>query len=253
MSRRECLPLLSREVLLGKLCSKYGRNLYQAVAEERKTMSGIAGFLSYGTPVCERFVRNMCAQISHRGPAGTNVCVDEAFGVGVCLSKRELGCNGIEPASNEDGSVLAAVDAWLVNADDLQQMLEAKGHKFRTNADAEIVVHLYEERGIEGLSRLLGPFALSLWDKRRHRLLLARARMGERPLFFAALPGGVAFASELRSLRTAGMPTRMDDDGIRLYFLLKFIPEPYTAFESAKKVGQGGWVLCDSSGKVEQG
>jgi asparagine synthase (glutamine-hydrolysing) len=159
----------------------------------------------------------------------------------------------MEPASNEDGSLLGAADAWLTNAEELRGRLATAGHRFRTDADAEVAVHLYEQEGLGGLSRLKGSFALCIWDKPRRTLLLARDRLGERPLFFAALPGGVAFASELQALRAAGLPLRIDEDGIRLYFVLHFIPEPNTAFEAAKKVKQGGWVLCDTSGAITAG
>ena len=104
------------------------------------------------------------------------------------------------------------------------------GHRFATNSDTETIVHLYEEEGVDGLTRLRGMFALAIWDARRRRLLLARDRFGKKPLYYAVLPHGIYFGSELKCLRAAGVPLEIDREALRLYFQFSYIPDPLTPF-----------------------
>src|SRR5580698_106614 len=174
-------------------------------------MCGIAGYLLRSGGAREDVVRSMCAQIRHRGPDDEGVYIDDACGIGMRrLSIIDLK-TGHQPVSNEDGSVWLVFNGEIYNYQELRRDLLARGHRFATNSDTETLVHLYEEEGAEGLRRLRGMFAYAIWDARRRRVFLARDRFGKKPLYYAVLPQGLYFASELKCLRTAGVPTEIDD------------------------------------------
>src|SRR2546423_2768328 len=156
-------------------------------------MCGICGFLASGAtaPPDERAVRAMAAALAHRGPDHEGVIVDGPMALGHRrLSIIDLSPLGNQPLSNEDGTVWAAVNGEIYNFEELRRDLEARGHRFRSRSDSEIVVHLYEERGDDMVTALRGMFAFALWDGRRKRLLLARDRLGKKPVYFARLTGG---------------------------------------------------------------
>jgi len=129
----------------------------------------------------------------------------------------------------------------------------AHGHRFVTNSDTETLVHLYEEEGADGLARLRGMFAYAIWDARRRRIFLARDRFGKKPLYYAVLPGGLYFASELKCLRVAGVPQEIDAEALRLFFEFTYIPEPLSCFKAVRKLPPGGWLTYDADGTVDQG
>ena len=118
--------------------------------------------------------------------------------------------------------------------------LLAKGHRFSTQSDTEVLVHLYQQEGVEGIGRLRGMFAYCIWDARRQRILLVRDRFGKKPLYYAASSEGLHFASELKCLLAAGLLGEIDEEALRLYFLLSYIPDPYTAFRAARKLEPAG-------------
>ena len=216
-------------------------------------MCGIAGFyLRQGTaelPV----VRAMCDQIRHRGPD------DEGFHVaaGCAIGMRRLSIidlsTGHQPMSNEDGSVWLVFNGEIYNYQELRRDLLARGHRFATNSDTETLVHLYEEEGTDGLARLRGMFAYAIWDSPRRRLFLARDRFGKKPLYYAVLPHGIYFASELKCLRVAGVPAEIDADALRLFFQFTYIPEPLSCFRAVRKLPAGCWLTYDADGTVRQG
>ena len=164
-------------------------------------MCGIAGVLSLdGAPVELAAVRSMCAAMGHRGPD------DEGYHgePGVALGMRRLSIidveGGQQPVRNEDGSVWAVFNGEIYNFRELRDGLEARGHAFRGASDSETIVHLYEELGAGCVEKLRGMFAFAVWDRRRQRLLLARDRLGIKPLYYATSAGRLLFASELKAL-----------------------------------------------------
>src|SRR5947208_10793847 len=168
-------------------------------------MCGIAGFLLRNREAGAAAVKAMCDQIRHRGPDDQGIHVDRGCGIGMRrLSIIDLS-TGHQPLSNEDGSVWVVFNGEIYNYQELRKELIGQGHRFRTNSDTETLVHLYEQHGVNGLCRLRGMFAYAVWDANRQRLLLARDRFGKKPLYYAALPEGIYFASELSSLRAAGV------------------------------------------------
>ncbi len=211
-------------------------------------MCGIAGYLLRRDPAHEDVVRAMCAQIRHRGPDDEGIRVDGRCGIGMRrLSIIDLS-TGHQPVSNEDGTVWIVFNGEIYNYKELRAHLIERGHRFRTNSDTETIVHLYEEKGVEGLPLLRGMFAFAIHDSRNGKLVLARDRFGKKPLYYAALPEGLYFASELKCLRTAGVPLEEDRDALRLYFQFGYIPDPYSAFTAVRKLMPGSWLEYRAAG-----
>jgi asparagine synthase (glutamine-hydrolysing) len=160
---------------------------------------------------------------------------------------------GHQPLSNEDGSIWVVFNGEIYNYQELRQRLIGQGHRFRTNSDTETLVHLYEQEGVEGLPALRGMFAFCIWDSRNRRMLLVRDRFGKKPLYYAETPAGLFFGSELKCLRTAGVPLELDEEALRLYFQFAYIPDPRSPFRAIRKLPPGGWLLYDALGHTRQG
>ena len=215
-------------------------------------MCGIAGFVRLDRPAQRSLVEAMCDQIRHRGPDDEGVYVDGGCGIGMRrLSIIDLS-TGHQPISNEDGSVWIVFNGEIYEYQELRADLMARGHRFQTSSDTETLVHLYEQEGVEGLKRLRGMFAFAIWDARQSRLLLARDRFGKKPLYYAVLPTGIWFGSEISCLRTAGVPLETDAEALRLYFEFNYIPDPLTAYRAIRRVPAGCW-LTYQRGTVQQG
>ena len=200
----------------------------------------------------------MCDEIRHRGPDDEGYRIEGRMGLGVRrLSIIDL-ATGRQPISNEDGSVWVVFNGEIYNYRELRESLLHTGHRFRTRSDTEVLVHLYEEEGVDGLGRLRGMFACAIWDSRRRSLLLVRDRFGKKPLYYAALSGlggrdGLYFGSELKCLRAAGVPLEHDREALQLYFLFGYIPDPWTPYMAIRKLEPGGWLRCNFDGEIEQG
>src|SRR5271166_2855996 len=153
-------------------------------------MCGIAGYVSLDSPANEQTVKHMCDQIRHRGPDDYGCYVRGKCGLGMRrLSIIDLS-TGHQPISNEDGSIWVVFNGEIYNHQSLRSSLQARGHHFRTASDTEVLVHLYEEHGVDGLSKLRGMFAFAIWDNVQQRLMLVRDRFGKKPLYYAELPNG---------------------------------------------------------------
>ena len=198
-------------------------------------MCGIAGFYSRNGVAELSSVRAMCDQIRHRGPDDEGYHVQGGCAIGMRrLSIIDLS-TGHQPMCNEDESVWVVFNGEIYNYQELRRDLIARGHRFTTNSDTETLVHLYEQEGADGLQRLRGMFAYAIWDASHRRLFLARDRFGKKPLYYAVLPQGLYFGSELKCLRVAGVPTDTDAEALRLYFQFTYIPEPHTCFQAVKQ------------------
>jgi len=216
-------------------------------------MCGIAGYFLREGRAELPVVRAMCDQIRHRGPDDEGFYVDGGCALGMRrLSIIDLS-TGHQPIANEDKSVWVVFNGEIYNYQELRQDLMARGHAFSTNSDTETLVHLYEEEGAEGLRRLRGMFAYAIWDAHRRRLFLVRDRFGKKPLYYAVLPEGLYFASELKSLRAAAVPLEIDSEALRLFFQFTYIPEPLSSFRAVKKLPAGGWLTYDTDGTLRQG
>jgi asparagine synthase (glutamine-hydrolysing) len=216
-------------------------------------MCGIAGFYLRDGKAEAAAVRAMCDPIRHRGPDDEGFYAAGGCGIGMRrLSIIDLS-TGHQPMSNEDGSVWVVFNGEIYNYQDLRRDLIARGHRFTTNSDTETLVHLYEQEGADGLSRLRGMFAYAIWDAPRRRLFLARDRFGKKPLYYAVRPEGLFFGSELKCLRAAGVPAEIDAEALRLFFQFTYIPEPLSCFRAVRKVPAGSWLSYDADGTVRQG
>jgi asparagine synthase (glutamine-hydrolysing) len=216
-------------------------------------MCGIAGYVLARGMADQETVERMCDQIRYRGPDDSGYYVDGRCGLGMRrLSIIDL-AGGHQPIPNEDQSLWVVYNGEVYNYQELHQELVDRGHRFTTVSDTETLVHLYEEEGIGGLQRLRGMFAFALWDARRGELLLARDRFGKKPLYYAYLPNGLFFGSEIKSLRAAGIPLPTDPEALKLYFLLGYIPDPYSAYRTVRKLEPGSWLLYHSDGSVSRG
>ena len=192
----------------------------------------------------------MTSAIEHRGP-------DEAgHGIhpGVALGMRRLSIIDVagshQPVSTEDEQVTAVFNGELFNFPELREELLGKGHKLATHGDSETIVHLYEEYGPDFVRRLRGMFAIALWDKPRRRLVLARDRMGVKPLYYASTPDGLAFASEVKALLAGGLVrAELDPLGAELFLAHGFVPGPYTLFAGVRKLEPAALMVFED-GKI---
>ncbi len=210
-------------------------------------MCGIAGIVDReGTaPPGRDELARMIACVGHRGPDGFGLWLGPPCGLAHArLSIIDLAC-GAQPMSNEDGSIWITYNGEVYNYVELRPLLEAKGHRFRTRSDTEVLVHAYEEWGDAFVERCNGNFAIALWDARRGRLLLARDRLGIRPLFWTEHGDRLLFASEIKSLFAAGVPARIDPLGIDQVFVLWTTLPPRTAAKGVHELPPGHLLVAE--------
>jgi len=210
-------------------------------------MCGIVGQYNFnGTPVDEHLIRQMNAQLVHRGPDDDGYYMDTVVGFGSRrLSIIDLN-TGHMPIGNEDGSIWITFNGEIYNFLELRQDLLHRGHVLKTRTDTEVIVHLYEEYGVDCLQHLNGMFALAIWDSSRQRLLLARDRLGKKPLVYAVLPDGVVFASEIEALRKhPGISTELDYEALDLYMTMMYIPSPFTIYKAIRKLRPAHYLLAE--------
>lgn len=212
-------------------------------------MCGIAGILQFDpsrTASREELAR-MVDSLVHRGPDGEGY----HFEGPVALGMRRLAVidldTGQQPMSNEDGSAWVVLNGEIYNFPELRVRLEAKGHRFRTRSDTEVLLHLYEEEGDGFLESLNGMFAFALWDRRHRKLLLARDRIGVKPLHYALLPDRLVFASEIKALLPAGVPRDLDSQALHHYLSLGYVPAPRSIFKAVKKLEAGHVLVAKGS------
>ena len=210
-------------------------------------MCGITGILNLDTPspIAPQTLQRMIAALHHRGPDEFGLYRDDWAGLGSArLSIVDLE-GGQQPIGNEDGSIWTVFNGEIFNYAEVRADLEARGHVFSTRCDTETLVHLYEEYGPGFASRLNGQFALAVWDARRRRLLLARDRMGIRPLFYARAQGRLIFASEIKSILCApGVQAELDPQALHQVFTYWSVPSPGTAFRGIVEVPPGHYLLA---------
>ena len=202
-------------------------------------MCGIVGKVmapAYG-PVDRQLLNRMCAGLEHRGPDSRGLFQAEEAGLGIQRLRVVDLVTGDQPIRNEDGSVVVVLNGEIYNFRELRKDLQQRGHRFATQGDTEVIVHLYEEHGIDCVRYLQGMFGFALWDQRRRRLLLARDRIGKKPLFYAAGPEGLTFASELRALLEDGtIPRELDTSAVDSFLAYGYVPAPLSIFASVSKL-----------------
>ena len=210
-------------------------------------MCGISGIvdLEAERPIDERALRGMTAILAHRGPDGDGFHIEPGVGLGHRrLSIIDL-AGGKQPLYNEDQSVVVTFNGEIFNFMEIEAELVRRGHIFRTRSDTEVIVHAWEEWGVESLARFNGMFAFALWDRRQKTLFVARDRLGVKPLYYARLADGrLVFASELKGLLAyPGVPRRIDPQAIEEYFTFGYVPDPKTIYAGVRKLEPGAY-LC---------
>jgi asparagine synthase (glutamine-hydrolysing) len=200
-------------------------------------MCGIAGQVMHGGSVDPILIERMCSAIEHRGPDSRGVYVDGEVGLGIQRLRIIDLETGDQPIFNEDRSVAVVLNGEIYNYRELRERLVHSGHTFRTLSDTEVIVHLYEEQGPECVSSLHGMFAFALWDGRRRQLLLARDRVGKKPLFYSHRGGALTFASELQGLlQNREIPRDLDHQALDCYYAYQYVPAPLSAFRAISKL-----------------
>ena len=221
-------------------------------------MCGIAGVADLtGRAIDRDLVPAMCEAIRHRGPdeGGVEALPRSPAGrrSAAVLGSRRLSiidvAGGHQPLANEDGTVWVVMNGEIYNFQELRRDLEARGHRFATHSDTEVLVHLYEDRGPAFVAALEGMFALALWDERADRLILARDRFGKKPLVYAESRGRIVFASELQGLMLDSTIDRtVDLEALDYYLTHLAIPAPLTIYRGIRKVPPAHLLRWDRSG-----
>lgn len=209
-------------------------------------MCGICGIFEFdhSKPVTRQDVEKMNGTLSHRGPDDQGVYVNGGTGLG----HRRLSiidvAGGHQPISNEDGTVWVLLNGEIYNYPELRQELLDRGHTLATRSDTEAIVHLYEDYGEECFSHLRGMFAIALWDAKQRRLLLARDRAGEKPLFYYRDKSRLLFGSELKAILAGpGVAVTMDDLALFDYFSFGYVPAPKSIYREVRKVLPGHYIV----------
>ena len=219
-------------------------------------MCGFAGvcWTAKGEAIAAADLQRMLQTLIHRGPddEGMYLFADSAeSGPGVALGHRRLSiidlAAGHQPLANEDETVWVAFNGEIYNYRELQADLQARGHQFRTNCDTEVIVHLYEEQGIDFVASLRGMFAFALWDDKSKRLLLVRDRLGQKPCFYRVEQDRISFASELKALlQLPGAPRDVDPRAFNEFLTYQYIPHPRTMLQGYRKLSPGHLGIYDA-------
>jgi asparagine synthase (glutamine-hydrolysing) len=204
-------------------------------------MCGIAGQMALREDATARVdtVSALLKALRHRGPDDEGLFADSTRRV--CLGMRRLSIidlrSGQQPVYNEDGRVACVFNGEIYNFGSLRAELVRRGHVFKSVGDSEVIVHLYEEEGAACLSRLRGMFALAIWDGRRETLLLARDRLGKKPLYYGVAHGRLSFASEIGALyRVPDLRGAVDPAALDLYLTYGYVPAPFSIFTGIRKL-----------------
>lgn len=218
-------------------------------------MCGLVGLLNHEAEAgqCRDLLGRMVATLRHRGPDDSGFHVDPLLGLGHArLSIIDLS-GGRQPIYNEDGSVCVVFTGEIFNYLELREELLKRGHRFATNTDTEVIVHLYEELGTDFVRQLNGQFAIALWDSARRRLVLVRDRVGIRPLYYTWRQRTLAFASEIKALfAVEGVPRRLDMQALGEIFTTWSVAPPSTAFDGIHSLGPGEMMVVEDGRSVSR-
>ena len=212
-------------------------------------MCGIAGKYNFAkdSPVDVDLIRKMCSQIIHRGPDDEGVYVKDCIGMGM----RRLSIidveGGHQPIFNEDKSIVIVYNGEIYIFMELRESLKGNGHEFYTKTDTEVLVHAYEEFGVDFIKEIRGMFAFALWDNREKRLILARDRLGQKPLYYKEKGGTLWFCSEIKSMLVDHRIERaVDIQALDYYLTFNYVPAPRTIFKGIKKLPPASMLICEN-------
>lgn len=217
-------------------------------------MCGICGILNYKRKekIDGKILENMLEAIKHRGPDGENIVINENLGLGFNrLSFLDLS-GGMQPISSEDGKVLMACNGEIYNFKELRSELIKKGHIFKTETDVEVIIHLYEEYGLEFPNMLNGQFAIALYDERLKKLILIRDMIGICPLYYTVADGRVIFASEIKAILTyPGIKRKLNMKAVDQLMNYPGVVSPNTFFEGIHSLEAGHMLIVEDDREIE--
>src|SRR5438128_878854 len=217
-------------------------------------MCGIVGKVDFRTSVERSLIERMCAAMEHRGPDSRGVWCDDGVGFGMQRLAIIDVVGGDQPIFNEDRTVAVVMNGEIYNYRELRSELRARGHVLSTQSDTEVLVHLYEDYGDSLVDRLRGMFAFAIWDVRRHRLLLARDRVGKKPLFVVRRGTKVWFGSELMALLQDPEIARVPNPAaIAAYLAYQYVPNPMCALAGVEKLPPASIMTIDKEGASTRG
>jgi asparagine synthase (glutamine-hydrolysing) len=212
-------------------------------------MCGICGQVNFEPehPVAPEVLERMQLSLGHRGPDSQGTWIKDSIALAhTRLAIIDLSENGHQPMCNERGTVWIVYNGEVYNFPDLREELQSKGHHFCSQTDTEVVVHLYEEEGIQCLSRLRGMFAFAIWDDNKRQLFLARDRFGQKPLYYYVDEEKLLFASEIKSILASRLVEISPDyQALYQYVCLGYVPHPNTGFRGIKKLPPGHYLVTD--------
>jgi asparagine synthase (glutamine-hydrolysing) len=220
-------------------------------------MCGICGELRFdGTPVREADLVAMRDRLVHRGPDSDGIYVSPLGAGGLGFRRLriiDLSPKASQPMANEDGTVQVVSNCEIYNYKTLREGLVTRGHRFRSESDTEVIVHLYEEKGADCIADLEGMFAIAIWDERAERLTLARDRVGKKPLFYYRDDRLLAFASEMKSFfEHPDIPIEPDPEAVPYYFVYGYVPLPATIYKRVLQLEPGTLMTVDVCGRHEK-
>ncbi len=211
-------------------------------------MCGFCGFIAnkaWDRDIRGRLLKKMLASIRHRGPDQQGNYLDEKASIGFRRLKVIDLVTGDQPLKNEDGSLVLALNGEIYNFRELRSELENKGHRFHSQSDAEVILHLYEEKGESCLENLRGMFSFVLWDKAAGTLFAARDRFGIKPFYYCFKNGTLAFASEAKALlKLPDISREVREESLSHYFTFQYVPEPATMFKDIDKLPPAHYFTC---------
>lgn len=213
-------------------------------------MCGICGVFEFkGVPVQPQLVARMSSAMHHRGPDGDGAYVHGEVGLGHRrLSIIDL-TGGAQPISNEDDTLQIIFNGEIYNFLELREELVKQGHIFKTHSDTEVILHAYEEWGLDCVQNLNGIFAFAIWDSRQKRLVMARDHLGVKPLYYTVLGDRLLFASEIKALlQDPDCPREVNLSGLGQLFTLRYVPSPETIFSGIKKLPPAHMMVVTSRG-----
>ncbi|OGS17568.1 MAG: asparagine synthase (glutamine-hydrolyzing) [Elusimicrobia bacterium RIFOXYA2_FULL_50_26] len=215
-------------------------------------MCGICGVYHPGNPLnsWDEITRRIASDLNHRGPDEDGFYFNSDISLGMRRLKVIDMKTGVQPIKNETGDVVVIYNGEIYGFESIKKDLQNKGHLFKTQSDTEVIVHLYEEYGLDFFQYFDGMFAFALWDLKNSRLIVARDRFGIKPLFYT-LPdtnGNFIFSSELSPmLNVPGLNRELDPLAVDAYLMLSYIPHPYSIYRGVKKLSPGSYLLAENN------
>ncbi len=215
-------------------------------------MCGIVGFKTSGRfQLFANDLRAASMALSHRGPDDSGIFTDRHAGVGLAhrrLSVIDLSPSARQPMGTEDGKVQIVYNGEVYNFGEIRKILEQAGHTFKTRSDTEVVLKAYLQWGTEAFGKFVGMFALAIWDGRNDALILARDRLGIKPLYYHFKNGTLLFSSELKAMMAfKGFSRELDPDAVAMFFHYQYIPSPRTIFKDTYKLLPGHWAIFEGN------